>query len=143
MKVLYDSNVLIRYLAGDDSAKPLVEKVVDGTWEGYITDTVASEVIYIYLRLALGVTRYRLRELVASRDRRVKTLLEEDVKPLLSLFNLLPSGASLEELLTLIENYGLLPNDALIAATALANNIDAVATFDNDFEKMPWIRIVR
>ena len=61
MRVLYDSNVLIRYLAGDERARVLIEKVASGEWEGYITDVVASEVIYVYLRLALDVPRYELK----------------------------------------------------------------------------------
>jgi|GEM_PF-4457992 len=30
MKVLYDSNVLIKYLAGDERARALVERAVSG-----------------------------------------------------------------------------------------------------------------
>lgn len=30
MKVLYDSNVLIKYLAGDEGARALVERAVSG-----------------------------------------------------------------------------------------------------------------
>ncbi len=83
MKVLYDSNILIKYLAGDEKARTLVEKVASGEWEGYITGTVVSETIYVYLRLALEVSRYKLRELIIKQDERVKSLLEEDVRPLL------------------------------------------------------------
>ncbi len=83
MKVLYDSNILIKYLAGDEKARTLVEKVASGEWEGYITGTVVSETIYVYLRLALEVSRYKPRELIIKQDERVKSLLEEDVRPLL------------------------------------------------------------
>ena len=69
MKVLYDSNVLIKYLAGDEKARTLVEKVVNGEWSGYIAGTVASETIYVYLRLALDVSRYNLKELITNRMR--------------------------------------------------------------------------
>ena len=47
MKVLYDSNVLIKYLAGDEKARTLVEKVINGEWSRYITGTIASETIYV------------------------------------------------------------------------------------------------
>ena len=142
MKVLYDSNVLIKYLAGDEKARTLVEKVVGGEWEGYITGTVASETIYIYLRLALDVSRYRLRELITKQDERVKSLLEEDVGPLLSLFNLITPETSVEELLGLIKSYGLLPNDALIVIAALKHGISTIATFDEDFRRVPWLRVI-
>ena len=45
MKVLYDTNVLIKYLAGDEKARTLVEKVINNEWAGYITETIASETI--------------------------------------------------------------------------------------------------
>ena len=32
MRVLYDSNVLVKYLAGYEDAKTLVEKVIEGEW---------------------------------------------------------------------------------------------------------------
>ena len=142
MKVLYDSNVLIKYLAGDEKARTLVEKVINGEWSGYITGTTASETIYVYLRLALDVSRYKLRELITKQDERVKNLLEEDVRPLLSLFNLITPETSVEELLNLIESYGLLPNDALIAVAALKHGISTIATFDEDFRRVPWLRII-
>ena len=142
MKVLYDSNVLVKYLAGDERARTLVERVVSGEWEGYITETIVSEVIYIYLKLALDVTRYKLRELITKQDEKIKSLLEEDVKPLLSFFNVLAAEINIEELLNLIENYGLLPNDALITVTALKHGINTIATFDEDFKRVPWLKVI-
>ncbi len=142
MKVLYDSNVLIKYLAGDEKARTLVEKVINGEWSGYITGTIVSETIYVYLRLALDVSRYKLKELIAKQDEKVKNLLEEDVRPLLSLFNLITPETSVEELLNLIESYGLLPNDALIAVAALKHGISTIATFDEDFRRVPWLRVI-
>ncbi len=141
-KALYDSNVLIKYLAGDEEARALVERVVSGEWEGCITETIASEVIYVYLRLALGVTRYKLKELIIKQDEKVKSLLEEDAKPLLSLFNMLTAETNVEELLNLIESYGLLPNDALVAIAALKHGISIIATFDGDFKRVPWLRVI-
>ena len=122
--------------------EPLVEKVVGGEWKGYITGTVASETIFIYLRLALDVSRYRLRELITKQDERVKSLLEEDVGPLLSLFNLITPETSVEELLDLIKSYGLLPNDALIVIAALKHGISTIVTFDEDFRRVPWLRVI-
>ena len=142
MRVLYDSNVLVRYLAGDNKAKVLVERVIRGEWDGYITDVVASEVAYIYLRLALGVSRYKLKDALITMRERVKELLRDDVEPLLSLFKIARASVSASELLEFIENYGLLPNDALIAIAAIKGGMDAVVTFDDDFKRVPVIRTV-
>ena len=83
MKVLCDSNILIKYLVGDEKARTLVEKVINSELSGYIAGTIASETIYVYLRLALDVSRYKLKELITKKDGKVKNLLEEDVRPLL------------------------------------------------------------
>jgi len=47
LKVLYDSNVLTKYLAGDEKARTLVEKVINDEWRGYITGAIASEPAHI------------------------------------------------------------------------------------------------
>ncbi len=41
------------------------------------------------------------------------------------------------------EKYGLLPNDAIIAATCIKHGITKIATFDADFEGIPFLKIVR
>ena len=38
--------------------------------------------------------------------------------------------------------YGLLPNDSLIAATCKHYGIDTVATFDEDFKRIPWLKAI-
>ena len=49
--------------------------MINGEWSGYITRTIVSETIYIYLRLALDVSRYKLKELITKQDEKVKSLL--------------------------------------------------------------------
>ncbi|ASJ09739.1 hypothetical protein A3L11_04485 [Thermococcus siculi] len=39
--------------------------------------------------------------------------------------------------------YGLLPNDAIIVATCIKHGITEIATFDSDFENVPFLKIVR
>ena len=43
----------------------------------------------------------------------------------------------------IINTYGLLPNDALIAATCKYYGISKIATFDEDFEKVDFLEIVK
>ena len=38
--------------------------------------------------------------------------------------------------------YGLLPNDALIAATCKHYSISVIATFDKDFKRLPWLKAI-
>jgi len=82
MRVFIDSNVFLKHLAGVEDAKKLIGKIEYGEWKGYVNDIVISEVVYGYLRLALDVSRYRLRKHIIEYTDRVKELLEQDVYPL-------------------------------------------------------------
>lgn len=142
MRVFFDSNVFLKYLAGIEDAKKLIGKVEYGEWKGYVNDIVISEVVYGYLRLALDVSRYRLRKYVIEYTDRVKELLEQDVYPLFTDFEHLPISIGIENLIEYMTKYRLLPNDALIVATCRAYNINDIATFDEDFKRIPWINIL-
>ena len=142
MRVFFDSNVFLKYLAGVEDAKKLIGKVEDGEWKGYVNDIVISEVVYGYLRLALDVSRYRLRKYVIEYTDRVKELLEQDVYPLFTDFEHLPISIGIENLIEYMTKYRLLPNDALIVATCRAYNINDIATFDEDLKRVPWINIL-
>ncbi len=66
MKVFFYSNVFLKYLAGVEDAKRLLDKVEHGEWKGYINNIVISEVVYGYLRLALNTSRYKLRKYIVK-----------------------------------------------------------------------------
>ncbi|MET1159486.1 MAG: PIN domain-containing protein [Thermoprotei archaeon] len=42
---------------------------------------------------------------------------------------------------TMIE-YKLLPGDAIIALTCKHHGIDTILTFDEDFKRVPWLKVV-
>lgn len=143
MRVFFDSNVFIKHLAGVKEAKKLIDKIEHGEWRGYVSDIVVSEVVYGYLRLVLNVSRYKLRDYTVKHVDEVKELIEQDVYPLFIDFECLPTSVGISELLKYIVSYRLLPNDALIAATCKTHGVDTIATFDDDFRRIPWLRVVR
>ncbi len=140
MKVFFDSNVFLKYLAGVEDAKRLMDRVEHDKWKGYINDIVISEVVYGYLRLALNVSRYKLRKYIVKN--RVRELLEQDIYPLFTDFEHLPTNIGIDSLIEYMTKYKLLPNDALIVATCRAYNIENIATFDEDFKRVPWLRVI-
>ncbi len=142
MKVFFDSNVFLKYLVGIEDAKKLIDKVEYGEWRGYVNDVIVSEVIYGYLRLALNISRYKLREYVVKYIDKVKELLEQDIYPLFMNFNHLPSRIGVDMLIEYMVKYRLLPNDALIAAICWLYGIEAIATFDEDFKRIPWLKVI-
>ena len=84
-----------------------------------------------YLRENKDFTKNISREVVSD----ISTVIEEyDVKVL--------SPASHILMFNIIEKYGLLPNDALIAATCKYYGINKIATFDDDFKKVDFLEVV-
>ena len=51
---MVDSTVLVEHLKGNPEATELLEALIEGDGEGYINETVASEVIFVYLKLKTG-----------------------------------------------------------------------------------------
>ena len=41
-----------------------------------------------------------------------------------------------------MKSYNLFPGNALITITARHYNIDTILTFDEDFKRVPWLKIV-
>ncbi|MCK9441919.1 MAG: PIN domain-containing protein [Methanothrix sp.] len=56
--------------------------------------------------------------------------------------SLIPVNNDLEEWKEILLKYKLLPYDALIAATCMSNGITKIATFDRDFNRVDFLKIV-
>ncbi len=41
-----------------------------------------------------------------------------------------------------MRQYELLPNDAIIVATCKHYNIDTIVTFEEDFKRIPWLKVI-
>ncbi len=142
MRVFFDSNVFLKYLAGIEDAKRLVDSVEHDEWVGYINDIVISEVIYGYLRLTLNISRYRLGKYIIKHIDKVREIIEQDIHPLLTGFEHLPTNIGIDDLIEHMAKYRLLSNDALIVATCRAYSIENIATFDKDFKRVPWLKVI-
>jgi predicted nucleic acid-binding protein len=142
MRVFVDSSIILAFLAGqDERAKELVREVENHTITGYINPLVVDEVIHGYLRLATGLSSRRIRQLLARRDESLIDIIRGDVLPVLELFITLPLIAGPREIIKFIEEYGLMPADAIIALTCKHHGIDTILTFDEDFKRVPWLKV--
>ncbi|BAN89678.1 PIN domain-containing protein [Aeropyrum camini] len=66
----------------------------------------------------------------------IHQLLEElDVK-------ILKDYQSVDDLREAIMNYRLLPTDAQIAITCKHHDITTIATLDEDFKRIPWLKTI-
>jgi len=80
--------------------------------------------------------------LLAKRDRRLISLIRNDVEPILGLFITLPVTSEPREVIDVIEKHGLMPADSIIALTCKHQGIDTIATLDGDFERVPWLKVI-
>ena len=92
--------------------------------------------------MATGHSARRIRKLLARRDEGLIRMIKEEVQPVLKLFTTLPLAAEPSEVIGLIEEYGLMPADALIALTCKQHEINVIATLDEDFKRVPWLKII-
>jgi len=127
---MVDSTVIVEHLKGHDSAREIIETLVESEANAYINSTVASEVIFIYLKIKTGRSYITLKK----KPSLVKSLNKQPIYDLLRMFKF----AETNEFIfftaeRLIETYGLLPNDSMILATAIFYNFDYLITFDSDF----------
>jgi len=138
--VFIDSNVILRHLSGDRRAKRIVDWVESGRVIGYVNQVVASEVLYVYIKLMAGKPAYRLKEEPAT----VKQVDLTPVCKVLSLFEELPSSHEVTTgAIDLIRKYGLLPNDAIIASTCKHYGVGKIATFNSDFKRVKFLEVIQ
>lgn len=146
--IYIDTNVLYSYLfetpmsENAESVLELPEKV---------TSRVAiNEAVYVvFRRLARdkGITNvYEAKKFVKLKEG--QDLLERAYSTVMELVKL--SGITVVEeeddfeiLKDISSEYGLLPNDAIIVATCVKHGITEIATFDSDFDNVPFLKIVR
>lgn len=134
-----DTNAIIRYFTGDPEAREVLKPVLENRLLGYINNIVFSEVVFTLIKLLTGMTAYKLKkkpELVKEAINR----LDKQLSFLREYFTELEIDEKVKESAEIImREYGLLPNDALIAATCRRYGIRTIITFDEDFDSIPWL----
>jgi len=148
MRLFIDSNVFYNLLFATEltaTARRVLEEHESA--DLYTSFVVVNEVLYVstfkyYRDRGLVKGRYSFRRALARHGypRRVvaafTSLLEELGITLLS------DWQDLEELLEVMLSYRLQPSDAQIAVTCRRHGIGVIATFDDDFRRVPWLKVV-
>lgn len=133
--VFIDSTVFLKTLEGDTRARNFL-----GDSERIFTNSmVFSEVIYVYLKLKTGLRSYELKK----RQDVVKSTDLSKVVRLLQLCDNLPLNDEICKIsIKIMNTYGLLPNDALIAATCKFYGMEEIATSDEDFKRVNFLKVL-
>ncbi len=136
--VFIDSSFFIKFLEGDKKTLPLMKDVENGKSNAFINSIVFSEVLYVSMKAMSNLRSFDLKK----KPEYVKDLDLADIRTLLDRFTVLPLNKHVHDLSwEIIKENGLLPNDAIIAATCKVYGISQIATFDSDFGKISFLEI--
>ena len=114
-----------------------------------VTLRIVDEVVFTLIRLEAW-RRHGLRQLRELRDYVRRHGLREfydiinDVEEFIYKLGIqvLEDRGSFMELLETMKKFNLFPGDALIAITAKHYGIDTILTFDEDFRRVPWLKVL-
>ncbi len=128
MKIFLDTNFIINliiYTEHTEKTRKILSNVLDSSF--YTSINVVEEVMYITKKL----TKMSNKET----SKYVKNVIDNlEINVITDL--------PLSEFIEIFENYNLLPNDALIAATCRYYGIKKIATFDEDFKRVDFLEVV-
>jgi len=144
-----DSNVFIQLLYEGPRASK-AEELLDKYPLLMTSIGVVDEVLHFIIRREAmskyGVRRaYDLRRLVRSRG---IAFAKESLGQFISLLRELyvkvvgDLDAQPSRIVDTMNYYRLAPRDAIIALTCKHYNIDTILTFDEDFKRIPWLKVV-
>ncbi len=126
---MLDSSILVEYIK-QNKTELLDWLAKNDAYELCVNSTVLSECTFHWIALYGG----KAPRTIQQAGRIPAVLINRPPAEFLSQFTVLPSDDRIVPLyLDLMQQYNLLPNDALIIATAKLHQIPAVASFDADF----------
>ncbi len=147
--IYVDANAIV-YLLHD--VKPKSDRVIDilsRSDQACTSLRTIEETSYILIRIYLGKHYglkgiHRVREIINQQG--LGFIIDElkAMRGLLSEYNIivLQDRAEVSEIHEAMIKYSLLPGDAIIALTCRHYGIDAILTFDEDFKRVPWLKVV-
>ncbi|ACS89946.1 MULTISPECIES: type II toxin-antitoxin system VapC family toxin [Thermococcus] len=147
-EVFIDSSVLVGLNLGDEKAKELVKSLIERGCILIINPIVFSETAYkVMFTLALKDGLKGVHDLKKHLDKYAWTYgkVKESIALLIKneLLKVVEVNWEILELSAKIgEEYALLTNDAIIAATCKHFGIKKIATFDEDFRKVDFLEVI-
>ena len=147
--IYVDSNALVYLLHDVKPKSDIVVNTLSNSDEVYTSLRTIEETSYILIRIYLskhygarGI--YQVRELI--RKYGLDHVNDEltTLRRLLSDYNIitLQDEATIEEIHKIMIKYRLLPGDAIIALTCKHYGINTILTFDEDFKRIPWLKVI-
>ncbi len=147
--ILVDTNAIIYYLHKVEPYASKVKEILMERRDLAITLRILDEIVFTLIRLE-ALRRFKIRKLadlknyISIHGLSVFSDVINDVEELVDKLGIvvLEDRGSFKELLDTVMRYNLLPGDALIALTAKYYNIDTILTFDENFKRVPWLKVI-
>lgn len=147
--IFLDSSAILRYFIGDPRAKDILEDPSRLAINSIVFSEVAFNLLkLLYIEKYGQYKFYDMKSKLSLHDHNVLrgySLLQSFLDELQRENRLVYLPITFEiirEASRIAVQYGLLPNDALIAATCKQYGINTIATFDEDFERIPWLKVI-
>lgn len=147
--MLLDANAMVYYLHRVEPYASTVKRVMIEREDLAVTLRIVDEVIFTLIRLdawqKLGIKKLdELRGYIRKHGVRDFEEAIRDFEELIDRLGIivLEDRGGFRELIETMRSYRLLPGDALIAITAKHHGIDTILTFDEDFKRVPWLKVV-
>ncbi len=127
-KVFLDSSILIEAIKGTKTE--LLDKLLNiDEYDCYINSIVVSEFMFHFLAVNSSVAPLSLKMKKGINE----IIHQNDSYKMLQYFKFLDSDSSIIQTVPLLmQQYNLLPNDAIIIATCKINGISSLASYDSE-----------
>ncbi len=144
-----DANAILYYLHNVKPYSQIIEDVIAEEDGLYTSIRVLDEAIFTIVRtkvwVSLGIRRIeKLREYIQKQGYKH---FDEEINKLCKFLedtgiDVIEDKATLKQFIEVARKYRLLPADAVIALTCKHYGIDTILTFDEDFKRVPWLKVI-
>ena len=146
--IFVDTNVLYSVLVKTKFSKSAQDIILKQS-ELATSATVLGELVFVSLR-KLCKERYGTNNYSEFRKAIIHngySSFKEDLDLIFRLVKeidilVLPINDNLDDWEDVMIRYNLMPNDAIIASTCLKHEISEIATFESDFLRVNWLRVI-
>jgi predicted nucleic acid-binding protein len=140
---LIDTNVIISFLFPTDKSETARE-ILEASNGPVIIMSVLEEAAYVGLSLIYGCHGFKLRDQLRKELKETAKIFLERLKSFTVEFGikLLPMPNDPDLFLDSVVIYRLLPNDAVIVAACRFYDIEKIATFDSDFNRVTFLKVI-
>ncbi|NQE04412.1 tRNA(fMet)-specific endonuclease VapC [ANME-1 cluster archaeon GoMg1] len=147
MVIFLDTAFVLSLILVTDETEIARKYFKESTDSFVISISVYEEAFYVGVKLLaeerLNIKgKYDLRDYIKKKGYEFAKDFLERLHKLFELVTLIDDTKNAISVRNVAEKYGLLPNDAVIAATCKHHGINKIATFDSDFKRVDFLEII-